>query len=198
MTPDSWATDGRRVRILPGVHATFQRVPQSPDSGGEESLRSHGAALVAAAGAALLLPVGTGEAFWIGLEAERGALAAVRVGIRSAGGARLDALTGAAWLDRLEDSPQNYAVCPPRRSIDGLYRNGRVLPFARLTDAPERYAPCDVLELAVHRPTSAGWEDDPAVRLTVRLVTFEEFRDATGQDVAPIDPHDAYRGWRLP
>lgn len=153
MTSHRWRIDGPSLWIHPGVRLTFQRIPQVDDASAQPSFRSQGALPLAAAGEDLLLPVSASEAFWIGVYAEaRGALLCFRFAVMADSGSIVDALTGEAWLEKLDNSPQNYVVCPPQRAIDGVFGQHGARPFARTTRVPQRHHPCHRMTICVRGP----------------------------------------------
>ncbi len=62
-----------------------------------------------------LIPMYRREALWIAFEGTWWKPNAVKVGV---GG--VDAISGAAWNDALEDDPQNYLVAPDQPWLDGI------------------------------------------------------------------------------
>jgi hypothetical protein len=117
-----FVVEGRQGLHLGPILVSFQRTAQT--RGAADPPASHGAAPLVelrkpGAAADLLIPVDDAEAIWLGLEPAVANLpAAVRVQVMAP--VAIDAVTGGDWTDELSRAPQNYLVCPPQRSLDGV------------------------------------------------------------------------------
>jgi hypothetical protein len=81
----------------------------------------------------VFLPIVPGEAFWIGFRGSPSKPAAVKVAVDE-----LDAISGTAWREGLHDDPQDYIVCPPQLSLDGVHTNGHMARQFVATEGPEK------------------------------------------------------------
>jgi hypothetical protein len=98
--------DGRSYPLPPGLgRFPIERVADFP-RGVPDSWRDHNG---------VFIPLYQREALWIGFEAATWKPNAVKIGV---GG--VNAVTGAAWDDRLRASPQDYLVSPPQAWLDGV------------------------------------------------------------------------------
>lgn len=70
----------------------------------------------------VFLPLLPEEAFWLGFSGAGWKPSAVKVAT-----AGLDAITGMGWSEGLHHDPQDYVVCPPQRSLDGIYAGGKLV-----------------------------------------------------------------------
>ncbi len=98
--------DGRPYPLPPGLgRFPIERVANFP-GGVPEAWRDHNG---------VFIPLYQREALWIGFEAAAWKPNAVKIGV---GG--VNAVTGAAWDDRLRARPQDYLVSPPQAWLDGV------------------------------------------------------------------------------
>src|SRR5918992_1488855 len=117
------------IRIGEHVRVTFQRTLRIPDDGGTyplppglgtfpvlrvedyaervpESWREHGG---------VFIPMYQREALWLNFHAPYWRPCAVKVGI-----GKTNAVTGEAWDEELDGTPQDYLVCPDQPWLDGI------------------------------------------------------------------------------
>jgi hypothetical protein len=201
-TSQRWFLERGCIRIADLVVCYPQRsiAPDSPLSAGEIP-RSYGilpTAEVTSGGAgafgnAVIGAVAEGEVVWLGFRPTiAGGLSLVRV--RVEGPKPLDALTGELWVDHSPDC----LSCPPNFALPGI-RQGQVYePFGRAeagsTGAVQR------LTILAHTATGPirgiNWRNAAAVQLV--LVRPINFTALTGSPPEPLNPDDAYKGWRLP
>jgi len=98
--------DGRSYPLPPGLgRFPIERVADFPD-GLPGSWHDHNG---------VIIPLYQREALWIGFDAAAWKPNAVKIGV---GG--VNAVTGAAWDDRLRANPQDYLVSPPQAWLDGV------------------------------------------------------------------------------
>jgi hypothetical protein len=98
--------DGRTYPLPPGLgRLPIERVADFP-SGVPGSWHDHNG---------VFIPLYQREALWIGFDAAAWKPNAVKIGV---GG--VNAVTGAAWDDRLRANPQDYLVSPPQVWLDGV------------------------------------------------------------------------------
>lgn len=173
------------IRVGLFLRVSFQRF--APPSGGvvDDVPRSLGALPVGAAGdGTLLLPVGEGEAFWIGLSTE-------------APGTRAEVAVAATLADGSVRAEPPVRVVGASR-IPGMARaDGRHDVFSRTATASS--AGCRVLALRCRIGRRGGRVPARPAAVTVRLVDAASFAAETGcAPPGPLDPEAAYGGWRLP
>ncbi len=165
---------------------SFQRFQWPPGGIIRDAPRSLGALPVGQdGGTEWLLPVAGGEAFWIGVNAERAVELAVKADMQQ--GEALDALSGRPWAPRTAQTVavQQFLVIAGLRSRDILWAFSRTAddttaPACRAISFFERDASLN--ELAM-----------------VRLVEYADFAERTGlAPPAPVDPNAGYKGHRLP
>jgi len=98
--------DGQSYPLPPGLgRFPIERVADFP-SGLPAAWRDHNG---------VFIPLYQREALWIGFDAAAWKPNAVKIGV---GG--VNAISGAAWDDRLRASPQDYLVSPPQAWLDGV------------------------------------------------------------------------------
>jgi hypothetical protein len=98
--------DGRSYPLPPGLgRFPIERIADFPD-GLPDSWHDHNG---------VFIPLYQREALWIGFDAAAWKPNAVKIGV---GG--VNAVTGAAWDDRLRANPQDYLVSPPQAWLDGV------------------------------------------------------------------------------
>jgi hypothetical protein len=156
--------DGIVLQIPPSLGA----LPAGQDGGGE-----------------WLLPVADGEAFWIGVNAERATELAVKADRQK--GEALDALSGRPWAAQTAQTVavEQFVVIAGLRHRDALWAFARTAadptaPTCRAISFFERDA--SLSQLAI-----------------VRLVDYADFAERTGlAPPAPIDANAGYKGYRLP
>ncbi|HVG23910.1 MAG TPA: hypothetical protein VND45_07130 [Thermoanaerobaculia bacterium] len=105
-------------RIHAGEHLaiSFERTLRIPDDGKRYPLPPGlGLFPIRSAAGDFVIPMYQSEALWIAFEGAWWKPNAVKVGV---GG--IDALTGDAWSEELQASPQNYLVAPDQPWIDGI------------------------------------------------------------------------------
>jgi len=110
------------------------------------------------------LPIYPQEAVWLGFSG-----AAWKPNAVTVGAGRLNAVTGRPWEPRLHDDPQNYMVCPPQLSLDGIYAgDGIVKQF--VAAHPERgstgasLAAVSAMQIVVYEPKAARFPEAPPAR----------------------------------
>jgi hypothetical protein len=81
----------------------------------------------------IFLPVVPGEAFWIGFRGSQSKPSAVKVTFDE-----LDAISGTLRREGLHNDPQDYIVCPPQPSLDGIYASGHLARQFVATEVRER------------------------------------------------------------
>jgi hypothetical protein len=137
------------------------------------------------------LPVGDGEAFWMGLRAsgEHGRCEGLAVAAKLGRGI-IDVISGGPW--RAGECKIAHLRARPR--IEGIQRaDGRFDVLGRAPKPDNRS--CSELRLQV-----AGDSCDPRQPpLTVEIVDYETFQRRTGIDPpSPLDTEAGYKSYRLP
>ena len=120
----------------------------------------------------VFIPMYQREALWLAFEAAAWKPNAVKVGV---GG--VNAVSGAAWDERLHDNPQDYLVCPDQPWLDGIASGqGTIRQFvavplgegytveAQITGAEETGG----LQLLVFEPKPGRFPDSPPPAPTPR------------------------------
>jgi hypothetical protein len=98
--------DGQTYPLPPGLGAfPVRRVADFPD-GVPETWRAQGG---------FFIPMYQREALWLGFGAAAWKPNAVKVGV-----GMVNAVSGAAWDERLHADPQDYLVCPDQPWLDGI------------------------------------------------------------------------------
>lgn len=156
---------------------SFQRYPLPADGIVPDAPRSLGALPVAAdAAGAPCVPVGDGEAVWLGLSPVAGREVEVRVTLRAASGEHV--ITPGGWVRVSE-----------RAVLERVTTAGGAAPLAIAREGP---MPAHGIRFEVGSPGSV-------VAVDVRLLAPREFTAVTGEpDAGPLDPDAGYGGWRLP
>jgi hypothetical protein len=132
-----------------------------------------------------LLPLADGEAFWIGINAERATELAVKV--EGPQGDAFDALAGRPW----DLQTAQTVVVDPFVVVAGLRRGDALWAFARTAADPAAPA-CRAISFFVRNASLP----EPAI---VRVVDYADFAGRTGlAPPAPLDPDAGYKGYRLP
>jgi len=112
----------------------------------------------------VFLPIVPGEAFWLGLRGSAWKPNSVKVAI---GG--LDAISGAAWREGLHADPQDYVVCPPQLSLDGMYLGGQLarqfvsVAFESETQDKKK-APGAAMRIVVYDAKEGRFSETPGTR----------------------------------
>jgi hypothetical protein len=186
----SYEIDDGRIRladaVLVYVERTYRRpAPMRPGT----APRAYGRALLAMSRAGeVLAPVPAGEAIWLGFQpVDPDHPVAIRV--RLEGDSPIDAVSGEPWAPEMREAPRNYLVCPPDYWLAGVMTEAGCVQFGAC-DGKSRFGVVASLTSLTHGRRTG--------QVAIRLLTSAAFGDATGLAVEPIDPDNAYKGWRLP
>lgn len=109
----------------------------------------------------VFLPIVPGEAFWVGFRGSGWKPNVIKVAI---GG--LDAISGATWREGLHDDPQDYVVCPPQLSLDGIHAWGEVVrQFVPVISESETEGswntPSGAMRIVVYDPMEGCFGENP-------------------------------------
>lgn len=183
----AWKINGPFLSLAHDINITFQRTPQTTASNclGEPS--SFGALPLAEMDDAVVVPVASEEAFWLGFEVPPShPPLCLRISVFNK--ITVDATTGEPWCDALQSVPQNYLVCPPQPAINGVRdKTGIFKCFAREVHNPECYYACRSLTIhAIKLTMSAHWQ------IRTRSAALEPQRNEMA--VGPISHVNATRG----
>lgn len=180
------------IRIEPGraviggtIALSFQRYPEPLAARVSQPPRSFGALACAKLDErTILVPVTTGEAFWIAMEIDEGAAQSEVV------------LSFDLGRGHFRDQVLRFNL-PPNCAVDGLSTpDGSFAPIVRTSEVPGR-AQCSRIFLSLVRRGAQGHRLKDVVN--IELTSPATFRDVTGCDPGPsLDPADAYDGRLLP
>jgi len=141
----------------------------------------------------VFLPIVPGEAFWIGFRGSESKPVAVKVAIE-----KLDAISGTAWHEGLNDDPQDYLVCPPQRSLDGVHAEGqlaRQFVAAKSETKAEKKPSSGPMRILVYDAKEGRFSETQPTRSSLTpdvLHSFGQISVRPGSVVAQnilIDPH---------
>jgi hypothetical protein len=178
-----------RVRLADAVFVYLERtIAPSRPLPLDVPPRSYGLspAAISSAGS-VIAACAPGEAVWLGFQA-LDAASPVIVRSRVDSPQELDALTGEHWEESLRDHPRNHLVCPPDSRLVGVRQPDGFVPFG--LDGPGGSQVTQGFTVLCYRESIAC--------VSFELVTPATFTSVTGMIPQPLDPDNAYKGWRLP
>lgn len=107
------------------------------------------------------LPIYQLEAMWFGFSGAKWKPNAVLIGAGP-----LNAVTGRPWDPRLDDGPQNYMVCPPQLSLDGIHAGAGLVRQFVVADGQRGSTgvtseAVSAIQIVVYEPEPEKFLDEP-------------------------------------